>query len=95
MDDPITVGRIKAKTPCEIIKKDRHRILKLIKEGLSFDDEVLKAAGIKKVISNVRMVNSVCDHKQDDKKLPKDKMPLDKILDILSTAEKEKMKSDE
>lgn len=95
MNDVITVGRIKSKTPEEIIKKDKRRIFKLIKEGLRFDDEVLQAAGIKRIVRDERVENSVCEHKPDNKRLPKDKMPLERILEILSTAENEKTQTDE
>lgn len=95
MNDVITVGRIKSKTPEEILKKDKHRIFKLIKEGLRFNDEVLQAAGIKRIVRDERIENSVCEHKSDNKRLPKDKMPLERILEILSTAENSKTQTDE
>ena len=95
MDDPITSGRIKSKTPREIIKKDKRKIFTLIKNGFTFDDEVLEAAGIRRSVSNERVYNSVCEHAVDTKRLPKDKLSLNKIIEELSTVEKEKVKANE
>ena len=86
MDDTITYGRIKQKTPRRIIEKNKHKIFDLIKNGLEFSDEVLKEARITKTISNERVYLEICEHKHETstKKLPTDKAPIGQILEELA-----------
>lgn len=84
-DTELTDGKYKGKTVKEVFNEDNKVIFKLIKKyKYSFDDEVLAAAGIKKMVHNVTFTNIIVDHdpvKQNGKKLKKDKKSLDEILD--------------
>ncbi len=84
-DTELTEGKLKGKTVQEAFDEDKKIIFKLIKKyKLSFDDEVLAAAGIKKIVHDVTFTNIIVDHDQpkpNNKKLKKDKKSLDEILD--------------
>jgi hypothetical protein len=84
-DTELTEGKLKGKTVQEAFDEDKKIIFKLIKKyKYSFDDEVLAAAGIKKIVRDVTFTNVIVDHDQpkpNNKKLKKDKKSLDEILD--------------
>lgn len=84
-DTELTEGKLKGKTVQEAFSEDKKIIFKLIKKyKYSFDDEVLAAAGIKKIVRDVTFTNVIVDHDQpkpNNKKLKKDKKSLDEILD--------------
>jgi hypothetical protein len=84
-DTELTEGKLKGKTVQEAFNDDKKVIFNLIKKyKLSFDDEVLAAAGIKKIVRNEVFTNVIVDHdkpKPINKKLKKDKKSLDEILD--------------
>lgn len=84
-DTELTEGKLKGKTVQEAFNEDKKIIFKLIKKyKYSFDDEVLAAAGIKKIVRDVTFTNVIVDHDQpkpNNKKLKKDKKSLDEILD--------------
>lgn len=55
-------GKYKGKTIGEIASIDKKFVLSMIKNGFSFDDEVLALAGLKKQVRNVHVgCDSVCD----------------------------------
>ena len=84
-DTELTEGKLKGKTVQEAFDEDKKIIFKLIKKyKYIFDDEVLAAAGIKKIVRDVTFTNVIVDHDQpkpNNKKLKKDKKSLDEILD--------------
>ena len=84
-DTELTEGKLKGKTVQEAFNNDKKVIFNLIKKyKLSFDDEVLAAAGIKKIVRDEVFTNVIVDHdkpKPINKKLKKDKKSLDEILD--------------
>jgi len=84
-DTELTEGKLKGKTVQEAFNDDKKVIFNLIKKyKYSFDDEVLAAAGIKKIVRNEVFTNVIVDHDQpkpNSKKLKKDKKSLDEILD--------------
>lgn len=91
MDDQLSYGRIKGKTPRQLIEKNKRKIFDLIKNGFSFDDDVLKNAGITKKITNVRVYNSFCDHYSGEtKKMPKERLSYDRIMEELSMTDAER-----
>lgn len=84
-DTELTEGKLKGKTVQEAFNNNKKVIFNLIKKyKLSFDDEVLAAAGIKKIVRDEVFTNVIVESdkpKQNGKKLKKDKKTLDEILD--------------
>lgn len=84
-DTELTEGKLKGKTVQEAFNDDKKVIFNLIKKyKYSFDDEVLAAAGIKKIVRNEVFTNVIVDHDQpkpNNKKLKKDKKSIEEILD--------------
>ncbi len=85
----LTEGKFKdnPKTVQEAFESDNKIIFSLIKKyGYSFDDEVLEAAHIKKIVRDHSTNSILVDHdpvKPMNKKLKKDKKSIDEILDEL------------
>ena len=90
MDDELPFGRHKGKTVREMIEKKpetaRKNIMSYLKNGLYFDDEVIKAVGIKKIVHEATVTNVIVDRKPEDtRSLPKDRAKLSTILKDLHT----------
>lgn len=84
-DTEITDGSLSGKTVREAFNENKKSIFKLIKKyRYHFDDDVLAAAGIKKIVRDVAFTNVIVDGvqpKQNNKKLKKERKSLDEILD--------------
>jgi hypothetical protein len=83
-DTVLPEGRHKGKTVREVFDKDKSNIFKLIKKyGYSFDDEVLAAAHITKIVRNhearLEWPRHVAD--KNAKKYRKDTKTIEQILD--------------
>ena len=91
MDDELPTGRYKGKTVREMIAKKpenaRKNIMNYLKTGVYFDDEVINAVGIKKIVHEATVTNVVADRKPIEKQkvLPKDRAKLSTILKELHT----------
>lgn len=85
IEDTITITK-KTEIKVSELLKDKKRLFEYIKKGFSFDDEVLKIAGIKKTISNEKITNVFVEHeKEKHKELPKETESLKNILKSLHT----------
>lgn len=87
LNSTIESGEFKNKKIIDIIKNNKKDIFKLIKEGYSFNDEVLSTAGIKKTVKDVKTSIQVVEHSKDTRVFEVDKTPLHKILKEISTIE--------
>lgn len=87
LESVIDNSLFKNKKVVDIINNNKKDIFKLIKEGYSFDDEVLTLAGIKKCVKEVKTTNQIVEHEKDTKVYEVDKTPLHKILKEISTIE--------
>lgn len=91
MDDELPFGRHKGKTVREMIEKKpenaRKNIMNYLKNGVYFDDEVINAVGIKKIVHEATVTNVIVDRKpvEKQKALPKDRAKLSTILKDLHT----------
>lgn len=84
-------GRYKGKTVQEVFDKDKSNIFKLIKKyGYSFDDEVLAAAHITKIIRN-HEVRLEWEHHVADKNSKKYKKDTKTVEQILNELDDERM----
>lgn len=81
----INSGKFNKQTVNEVLTNNKRDIFSLIKEGFSFDDEVLKLAGIKKNVKNSTVKNEIVEHDKDTKVYEVDTTPLHKILKEIST----------
>jgi hypothetical protein len=85
LDSELTEGKFKGKTVLEALNEDKKFVLNMIKKyKCSFDDEVLKEAGIVKIVHEHTFTNTIVEHdkpKPNAKKLKKDKKSIDEILD--------------
>ena len=88
LDYVITKGKFKGKTIAEVINIDRHEIFNMIKKGLYFDDEVLKAAHITRHIRDGKIIQTIIDRKvvKDTKVYPKDTKKVSEIIDSMNYA---------
>lgn len=78
-------GVFKNKKVIDIINNNKKDIFQLVKDGFSFNDEVLTLAGIKKIVKDVKTSNQIVEHIKDTKVYEIDKTPLHKILKEIST----------
>lgn len=89
LKDKLDVGRHKGKTVQEMIDKSPDRakknIMSYLKQGLYFDDEVIKTVGLKKIVHEPTVTNVIAEHKSENKVLPKDRAKLSTILKDLHT----------
>ena len=81
----INGGKFNKQTVNKVLKNNKRDIFSLIKEGFSFDNEVLQMAGIKKNIKNKTIKNEIVEHEKDTKVYEIDTTPLHKILKEIST----------
>ena len=83
-----TTGRYNGKTVREILEKNRGDIMKLIKKGFRFDEEVLAAAHIKKTERERRSYNVIVDHDKNNKTYEKDTASMKEILKQINTIDR-------
>lgn len=88
INDVINVDK-KTKIKVSEIVNDKKKIFECIKNGISFDDEVLKIAGIKKTIRDVEIINVITEHNAVKKELPKETESLKNILKSIHTISNE------
>lgn len=81
----VTIGKHKGRSVNDILNIDKKEIFSLIKQGLSFDDEVLAIAGIKKSVRGVKVLQVFAEHEKDNKKYEKETASLSKILKEIRT----------
>ena len=81
--DEIEIGKNKSVKVSDIVKK-KGQIFKLIKKGFLFDDEVLEAAHITKIVRDEKVINVCADHKEDKKTYAKDKENAKNIIKSLN-----------
>ena len=81
----IAKGEHKGKTVNDVLSIGKKEIFSLIKEGFSFDDNVLLMAGIKKNVRDVKVSNIFVEHEKDTKSYEKDTVSLSKILKEIRT----------
>ena len=92
-------GRYKGKTVEEVFQNNKKSIFSLIKQyGYSFSDDVLKEAGIKKIIrdreAHWEIERDIKKGKQE-KKLKKDTKNIEQILDELEESRNQSLKRKE
>lgn len=80
----IDKGRYKGKKISDLIA-DKKAIFSLIKEGISFDDEVLTLSGIKKNVRDVKVKQVFVEHEIDTNVYAKETASLQKILKEIRT----------
>ena len=85
INSTIPNGKHRGKKVRDVLSDNRKDIFSLIKSGLSFDDEVLSLAGIKKNIRDVKVVQVFTDHVKDTRKYEKDTESLSRILKEIRT----------
>ena len=85
INSEMTVGKYKGKTVKYILENDKKEIFNLLKQGVSFNDDVLSLAGIKKNIRNVKITQVFTEHKKDTKIYEKETASLSKILKEIRT----------
>lgn len=85
LNDIINVGKNKKILVSDIVE-NKGEILKLIKKGLQFDDEVLEKAHIKKLKRDEKVITIIVPHDKEQKKeYVKDTDSLKTILKSLNT----------
>lgn len=93
--DRINVGKSKDIPVVDLIK-EKGKIFSMIKEGYVFDDEVLSAAHVTKVIRDERVYSTVKDKGVERiKKLPKDTVSIKQIISELNTITKNQKENNE
>ena len=85
INSEITTGIHKGKTVKEVLENGKKEIFSLIKQGFSFDDEVLSLAGIKKNVRDVTIKHVFIEHEKDNKIYEKETTSLSKILKEIRT----------
>ena len=85
INSEITAGIHKGKTVKEVLENGKKEIFSLIKQGFSFDDEVLSLAGIKKNVRDVTIKQVFVEHEKDNKIYEKETTSLSKILKEIRT----------
>lgn len=85
INSEVYIGKYKGKIVKDILKNDKKEIFNLLKQGISFDDNVLSLAGIKKNIRNVKITQVFADHEKDTKIYEKETVSLSKILKEIRT----------
>ena len=93
MDSIITgLNSYEGKTPRELIDKNGNRdIWKLVKRGVSFDDEVLRLCRITKTVHEKEAFLEIVhrEPKKAEKRLKKDNASFEEIVESLSHIEEE------
>jgi hypothetical protein len=95
LNDTINIGKNKKVLVSELVNV-KGEIFKYIKKGFNFDDDVLKAAKITKIISNERFTNVIVEHeKQKEKIYQKDTETLKNVLKSLHTVDSQNTEDNE
>lgn len=81
----VTYGRYKDKSVEEIATKNKAVIVKMIKEGYIFSDQVLSKIGMKKKVHNMKVESQVVEHEKDTKVYEKETMRISDIINSLNT----------
>lgn len=81
----VSYGRYKDKSVEEIVAKNKAVIMKMIKDGYTFSDQVLKKVGLKKSIHGMKVSTQVVEHEKDTKTYAKDTKRVSEILNSLRT----------
>jgi hypothetical protein len=85
INSEVTIGKYKGKIIKDILKNDKKEIFNLLKQGVSFDDNVLSLAGIRKNIRNVKITQVFTEYEKDTKIYEKETISLSKILKEIRT----------
>ena len=85
LDSIVNYSNYKNKTVADIIDKNKSVIMKMIRNGYTFDDEVLLKTNIKRSIRDVKYQNEIVKHDVDSKKYVKDSAPLSVVLKEIMT----------
>ena len=84
-----TNGRYNGKTVRQIVENNRNEIMRLIKKGYNFGNDVLEAAHIKKSESAHVISNVICEHeKKSGKVYEKDTATMKEILHDINTIDR-------
>ena len=86
MNDTINIGKNKKVTVSDLVPI-KGKIFNLIKNGVQFDDEVLKESHITKTIRDVKVENVFVSHSPEKKKYTKETESLKNILKSINTLE--------
>jgi hypothetical protein len=93
LDSRVSMGRGRSRKVSDVIK-NKADVMKLIKSGHVFSDEVLAMVGIKRIVRESHTYCEIVEHEKDRKVYKKDNESLKTILKEILTIENGEDKTD-